>query len=60
MRMVRLAVLAVIAAAVGMTLRRRQLGDEGEPEPKGDMGSASAGSPRTPDGKIVADRDQAA
>jgi hypothetical protein len=55
-----LMIAAVIAAAVGMTLRRRQLSDDGEPEPKGDLGSASAGSPRTPDGNIVADRDQAA
>jgi len=56
-----LMIAAVIAAAVGMTLRRRQLGeDEGEPEPQSNPGAPGAGSPRTPDGEIIAGRDKAA
>jgi hypothetical protein len=55
-----LVIAAVIAAVVGMTLRRRQIGGDAEPESKTDPGSPSAGSPRTPDGEIVANRDQAA
>jgi hypothetical protein len=56
-----LMIAAVIAAAVGMTLRRRQLSDgEGEPESQRNPGAPGAGSPRTPDGEIVAGRDKAA
>jgi hypothetical protein len=56
-----LMIAAVIAAAVGMTLRRRQLGDgEGDPESQRDPGASGAGSPRTPDGEIIAGRDKAA
>jgi hypothetical protein len=55
-----LMIAAVIAAAVGMILRRRQVTDDGEPDPKADPDSPSAGSPRTPDGEIVAGPDQAA
>ncbi len=52
-------IAAVIAAAVGMTLRRRQITD-GEPEPKRDPSSPPASSPRTPDGEIIAGPDEAA
>jgi hypothetical protein len=55
-----LMIAAVIAAAVGMTLRRRHVGGDGEPGTKSEPGSPGAGSPRTPDGEIVAKRDQAA
>jgi hypothetical protein len=56
-----LMIAAVIAAAVGMTLRRRQLGDgEGDPDSQRDPGASGAGSPRTPDGEIIAGRDKAA
>jgi len=54
-----LMIAAVIAAAVGMTLRRRQLSD-GEPEPQTNPGAPGAGSPRTPDGEIIAGQDKAA
>jgi hypothetical protein len=55
-----LMIAAVIAAAVGMILRRRQVTDDGEPDPKLDPDSSSTGSPRTPDGEIIAGPDQAA
>jgi hypothetical protein len=56
-----LMIAAVIAAAVGMTLRRRQLSDsEGEPDPQTNPGAPGAGSPRTPDGEIIAGQDKAA
>jgi hypothetical protein len=56
-----LMIAAVIAAAVGMTLRRRQLSDgEGEPQSQSSAGAPGAGSPRTPDGEIIAGRDKAA
>jgi hypothetical protein len=55
-----LMIAAVIAAAVGMTLRRRQLTDGEEPDSKRDPGASGAGSPRTPDGEIIAGRDKAA
>jgi hypothetical protein len=55
-----LMIAAVIAAAVGMTLRRRQLSDGEDPDSKRDPGASGAGSPRTPDGEIIAGRDKAA
>jgi phosphotransferase system glucose/maltose/N-acetylglucosamine-specific IIC component len=56
-----LMIAAVIAAAVGMILRRRQLGDdEGDPESKQGPGAPASGSPRTPDGEIIAGQDKAA
>jgi hypothetical protein len=57
-----LMIAAVIAAAVGMTLRRRQT--EGDAEPPGAPGSNPGArresGPRTPDGEIVTRRDRTA
>jgi hypothetical protein len=53
-------IAAVVAAAVGMTLSRRQgdhEGAEGERRPKG--GRMEKDGPRTPDGEIIAGPDQA-
>jgi hypothetical protein len=53
-------IAAVVAAAVGMTLSRRQgddAGTEGERRPK--RGRLEADGPRTPDGEIIAGPDQA-
>jgi hypothetical protein len=53
-------IAAVVAAAVGMTLSRRQgdhEGAEGEHRPKG--GRMETDGPRTPDGEIIAGPDQA-
>jgi len=55
-----LMIAAVIAAAVGMTLWRRHAeeGNDGDAPEEVSRG-AEAGSPRTPDGEIVAGPDQA-
>ena len=53
-------IAAVVAAAVGMTLSRRQgdhEGAKGERRPKG--GRLETDGPRTPDGEIIAGPDQA-
>jgi hypothetical protein len=55
-----LMIAAVIAAAVGMTLWRRNAVDEDEPGSRRDPGSPGAGTPRTPDGEIVAGTDKTA
>jgi hypothetical protein len=56
-----LMIAAVIAVAVGMTLRRRSV-DEGDPEPPGGPGPSGRreASPRTPDGEIATGRDRIA
>jgi hypothetical protein len=52
-----LMVAAVIAAAVGMILRRRHIGEDGDPEPRP---AQSSPGPKTPDGEIVSKRDRTA
>jgi cobalamin biosynthesis Mg chelatase CobN len=54
-----LIVAGVVVAAVGMTLRRRQGGGSDPGDDEGD-GSDESNTPRTPDGEIVADQDEAA
>jgi cobalamin biosynthesis Mg chelatase CobN len=56
-----LMIAAVIAVAVGMTLRRRSV-DEGDPESPGGPGPSGRreASPRTPDGEIATGRDRIA
>jgi hypothetical protein len=58
-----LMIAAVIAAAVGMTLRRRHAdGSDAEPAaaPASESGTRQQSTPRTPDGEIVARRDRPA
>jgi hypothetical protein len=54
-----LMIAAVIAVAVGMTLRRRSV-DEGDAEPPGTPGPGGRpkNSPRTPDGEIATGHDR--
>jgi hypothetical protein len=53
-------IAAVVAAAVGMTLSRRQGDDPGtEDERRPKRGRLEADGPRTPDGEIIAGPDQA-
>jgi hypothetical protein len=53
-------IAAVVAAAVGMTLSRRQGDDSGtEDERRPRRGRLEADGPRTPDGEIIAGPDQA-
>lgn len=53
-------IAAVVAAAVGMTLSRRQGDDAGtEDERRPKRGRLEADGPRTPDGEIIAGPDQA-
>jgi cobalamin biosynthesis Mg chelatase CobN len=56
-----LMIAAVIAVAVGMTLRRRSV-DEGDPEPPGgpEPSTRRESSPRTPDGEIATGQDRIA
>jgi hypothetical protein len=59
-----LMIVAVIAAAVGMTLRRRNADEDAESGGKGpsgsDPGAGRKSGPRTPDGEIVTGRDRIA
>lgn len=55
-----LMIAAVIAVAIGMTLRRRSV-DEGDSEPPGAPGPARReAGPRTPDGEIATGQDRIA